>query len=204
MGNRYKISKQYYNTNWKDLKLTDASSAKWDEGISIVQDRFESRFFKHIDEIKDDGFSGFVIMSISCLLIETLMQFYTGHNSTEDNPSYRGNQWKSFRDFLKNSPHFNTYFTTNKICRVFYRHFRCGLLHQAQTKEESKIKICTGNLISHVDSTIENGLIVDREIFYTNLKLEFEDYIRKLSNNEMSFNNENLREKCILKMDTIC
>lgn len=204
MSNKFKISKQYYNTDWKNINLINSSSANWDKGILIVQDRFESRFFNHIDGIKQDGFSGFVIMSINCLLIETLMQFYTGHNSTEDNPNYSGNQWKSFKDFLKNSPHFNTHFTTNRICKVFYQHFRCGLLHQAQTKKKSKINICTGKLITQASSTVEDGLIVDRNIFYTNLKLEFDNYIDKLSNNKTNFKGENLREKCILKMDTIC
>lgn len=199
-----KVSKKIYNTNWNKLKLLNESSPNWDKGILIVEDRFQSRFFKHIDLVEKDGYSGFVVMSLCCLLVETLMQFYTGYNSTEENPYYKGNQWKAFKDFLKNSPHFNSDFDTNKKCKVFYQQFRCGLLHQAQTKNKSKIWIDTGELVQLSDSKVEDGLIIDRRMFYCKLKMEFADYLNKLSENKNNFRGENLRDNCIVKMNKIC
>ena len=94
----FKISEKYLNTYWTDLNIVDDSSTNWTNGISVIKDRFDSRFFNQIDKIKDDEFSGFVVMAIDCLLIETLMQFYLGVDSTEIN--YRKNHWKAFRDFF--------------------------------------------------------------------------------------------------------
>lgn len=95
----FKISKKYYNTNWTDLGLIDENGDNWTNAIKIIEDRFQSRFFNQIDKIKDDEFSGFLIISIDCLLIETLMQFYLGVDNTEI--YYRGRHWKAFKDFFK-------------------------------------------------------------------------------------------------------
>jgi hypothetical protein len=199
----FKISEKYLNTYWTGLTLVDDSSINWTNGISVIKDRFDSRFFNQIDKVKDDEFSGFVVMSIDCLLIETLMQFYLGVDNTEIN--YRGNQWKAFRDFFKNSRHFNSDFKTNKICETFYKQFRCGLLHQAQTKEKSLIKICQTNFLALADtSNVEVGLIIDRTQFHSKLVLEFNEYIQKLTDNENNFVGDNLRVKAIAKMNLIC
>lgn len=199
----FKISEKYLNSNWTELNLVDDNSNNWEAGILVIKDRFISRFFNQLDKIKYNEFSGFVIMSIDCLLIETLMQFILGVDNTE--VKYKGQQWKVFRDFFKNSKHFNTDFKTNKICQTFYKQFRCGLLHQAQTKEKSLIKICQANILTLADpNKVEAGLVIDRHQFHDKLILEFEEYIQKLTDNHDSFNGENLRIKAIEKMKLIC
>jgi hypothetical protein len=199
----FSISKKYSNSDWNILNLIDENSPNWNDGIDIIRDRFESRFFQHIRLIENNEFSGFLVMSIDCLLIETFMQFYLGIENTEE--IYKGNQWKSFRDFLKNSIHFKTDFKTNKICHTFYTHFRCGLLHQAQTKQESLIKICQEKMLSFSNSIdIGKGLIIDRKQFHEKMVLEFNGYLQGLDNNDNNFKDENLRRKAILKMGMIC
>lgn len=199
----FSISKKYKNTCWTDLNLLNDNNENWEKGILIIKDRFYSRFFKQMEYIENDNFSGFVIMSIDCLLIETIMQFYLGVDNTEIN--YKGNQWKAFKDFFKQSEHFNKEFKTNKICEIFYKQIRCGLLHQAQTKEKSLIKKNKPNLIEiiEINKTIK-GLIIDRKKFHKNLTLEFEDYLERLSNNQTNFKGENLRLNAINKMNFIC
>ena len=198
----FSISKKFSNQYWFDLNLSSQNSENWLLGIEVIEDRFNTRFFQHIDKIKSDEFSGFLTISIDCLLIETLMQFYLGVDNTED--CYDRN-WKTFKDFLKNSIYFRTEFKTNRICKTFYSHFRCGLLHQAQTKSKSLIKICRENMLEIINpENITYGLIIDRNQFHSNLVNEFNSYIEKLKNNETNFKGENLREKAILKMDLIC
>lgn len=199
----FKISKKYINTDWSNLSLKGDSDLNWTNAIPIIKDRFESRFFNQIDKIASDEFSGFIVMSIDCLLIETLMQFYLGVDNTEIN--YRGNHWRAFRDFFHQSSYFNTIFNSDDICETFYKQFRCGLLHQAQTKEKSLIKIYQENMVSFSDiADVKFGLIIDRIQFHQNLILEFEDYIDKLSTNKNNFQGQNLRMKAINKMKLIC
>ena len=199
----FAISEKYQNIDWNNLNLSDSRSPNWHKGIEIIEDRFNSRFFKQIQQIIVDEFSGFLIMSIDCLLIETFMQFYLGVESTEKN--YSRNNWKAFRDFFKQSSFFKTNFNTNNICKTFYDHFRCGLLHQAQTKQMSLIKICQPDILGFYDLTdISKGLTVDRKQFHERLELEFKDYLNKLSINANNFIGDNLREQAILKMNMIC
>ena len=199
----FKISKKYTNQNWIELGLVDQTGTNWISAVDIIKDRFESRFFNQIDKFEHDEFSGFVIMSIDCLLIETLMQFYLGTESTDK--TYPRENWKAFKDFFKQSRYFKDDFKTNKICQIFYQHFRCGLLHQAQTKLESRIKIYQSELLEYADADdISKGLIIDRAVFHKKLKSEFDDYIKKLTVNANSFNGDNLRIKAIDKMKLVC
>lgn len=199
----FSISEKYSNSDWNKLNLIDENSPNWNKGIDIIRDRFESRFFNHINLIENNEFSGFLVMSIDCLLIETFMQFYLGIENTEE--IYKGYQWKSFRDFFRNSLYFKNDFKTDKICHIFYKHFRCGLLHQAQTKQESLIRICKEEMLSFSNPIdIEKGLIIDRRQFHESIVSEFNEYLQKLANNENNFKNENLRQKAIMKMRMIC
>ncbi|WP_316807371.1 hypothetical protein [Pedobacter agri] len=199
----FKISKKYTNIHWTELNLVTDKSDGWINGISIIKDRFNSRFFDQINNVKIDPFSGFIVMSIDCLLIETLMQFYLGVDDTEFN--YKGVQWKAFRDFFKNSIYFKSEFKTNSICKTFYTQFRCGLLHQAQTKKKSLIKINQPKLLKLINPLDAGaGLIIDRVQFHDNLVLEFQHFIQKLKDNENNFLGNNLRINAALKMNLLC
>ena len=199
----FKISKKYDRTDWSRLGLVSVSDNNWNEATEIINDRFKSRFFNHIDMIKNDKTSGFLVMSIDCLIIETLMQFYLGVEDTVT--SYPGKQAKAFKDFFKHSTHFNGEFDTDIKRHEFYKQFRCGLLHQAEVKNKSLIKIKRKSLLELVnDANVSEGLIIDREKFHQKLVLEFNDYLEKLSSNQNNFNGESLRDKAILKMNIIC
>ena len=199
----FKISKNFLNSDWQNLNITDDNSNNWPDAISIIKERFESRFFDQISQIRGDEFSGFVIMSIDCLIIETMMQFYLGIDNTEE--VYKGKQWEVFRDFFTQSRYFNMAFNTDEVCQVFYKQFRCGLLHQAQTKGKSLIRVYGSDFLSLADvNDVKAGLIVDRHQFHKSLLLEFGDYIEKLTHNNDNFNGQNLRKNSILKMNLIC
>lgn len=212
----FKISKVFKNSDWNGLLDSNEHVTDWEQAAEIVEDRFESRMLDHLDVLKDDGWSGFVIMSICCLLVETLMQFYLGVNYTSDHDRYdrnlgldvggvRRNQKRAFVDFLMNSPNFNTCFDTEHKCGVFYDHFRNGLLHQAQTKYKSKIKICRFNMVELIDpNNVSSGMIIDRNIFLRNLRKEVKDYVNGLRSGKDNFLGESLRLKCELKMKEIC
>lgn len=197
-----KISKKYNSNNWSVLGLTANDDKNWNEATDIIKDRFDSRFFNHIALIEKKEFSGFLIMSIDCLIIETLMQFYLGVSDTE--ASYPRNQMKAFEDFLEYSPYFSSDFDTLEKRQEFYRQFRCGLLHQAEVKKKSLIKISQPDLLALVNNNASKGLIINRKKFHEKLLLEFNDYLEKLRNNQTNFKGESLRDKAILKMNIIC
>jgi hypothetical protein len=62
----------------------------WVELVKIFSDRLEGRYLEPIKLIlegdsKISEFSGFSILTLDCILIETLNQFYNGINETPSN-----------------------------------------------------------------------------------------------------------------------
>jgi hypothetical protein len=147
-----KISPRYNSTDWTVLSLTPTSpDEEWKKAVAIFDNRYSYRFIKQIDALRFNTskvtaiYSGFAIMSLNCLLIETLNQFYYGVNDTDELKKDKSikhitNIKDSFIDFLTASKHFNSAF--DKLASgLFYYHIRCGLLHQAETKMSSTIHI---------------------------------------------------------------
>ena len=195
--NDISISPQYRVSDW--IRAKKSNPMDWNLATEIFRDRINSRFLKPIELISSDPiiseFCGFSILAIDCLLIETLYQFYTGQDETT------GYHAMAFWKFFK-SKHFNTHFS-RKQAFTFYSHFRCGILHQAQTKKLSIVRICRPDMVESVDpKNIKEGLIVDREQFHNGIVSEINDYIEKLKITKKE--NEDLQENFIAKMDYIC
>jgi hypothetical protein len=201
--NNPKISPRYRASDYRSLNLHADKNDNWEKATDIFYDRINGRFLAPVDAIvnhksyKISEFSGFSILAIDCLIIETLNQFYKGTDET------RGKNSIAFSDFFRNSRHFMNEFRTENMCEIFYGHFRCGLLHQAQTKEQSKIRYGEKRMIQLADeSDVEKGLIVDRKLFHKAIKLEIKDYIERLKKPK-SKHDKMLRCNFIKKMDFI-
>ena len=181
------IAPNYRVSDWKALNLTLASPpADWDKAAAIFHDRMNGRFLAqvkalaghHDEEIFE--FSGFAIVALDCLLIETLGQFYKGIEQTPNRPRPPQGQpsphAQHFIDFFIGSRHFSGAFDTKKG-RLFYDHFRCGILHQAQTKGKSRIRFGLGSMAEYADpADPDQGLILDRVKLHKALLDEIADY----------------------------
>jgi hypothetical protein len=186
------ISPRYRVNNWVNAR--DANN--WDEMINIFYDRIESRYLKPVRLIARDNeigeFSGFSILAIDCLIIETLNQFYLGVDETVSPHKM------AFWNFFQNSDHFKNHFSQIKAF-TFYSHYRCGILHQAQTKLKSVVRIDQKEMIQTVTARVSDGLIVDRSRFHSALEDEIASYTQKLKNGDV-----NLRANFVTKMNIIC
>jgi len=164
--------------------------------INIFHDRIESRYLKPVRLIAADKeigeFSGFSILALDCLIIETLSQFYSGSDETQ------GEHKKAFWTFFKSSDRFKGSFSKAKAF-TFYSHYRCGILHQAQTKLKSVVRMDQEEMIKTVGAKVSDGLVVDRVIFHSALECEITDYKNRLQNGS-----KELRTYFISKMNFIC
>ncbi|MBC8486418.1 MAG: hypothetical protein H8D45_10305 [Bacteroidetes bacterium] len=201
-----KISPTYSNNHWNDLNLTQSYSDEWIEGANIVYDRIHGRYLAQIETLEQHLnvdiwlYSGFLIIGIDCMVIETLNQFYLGISDT--NQVYDGRNRESFRDFFLGSQFFNNDFDED-ISFLFYDHVRNGLLHQAQTKGKTLININESEMIIKANpNDLSEGIILNRELFHEALVNEFKAYIKKLKTDNSA--HDDLRGKCIDKMATIC
>lgn len=95
-------------------------------------------FLQQNDSQRGEGFS---IVAVQCSLIEFLESTIQGksyrHRRDADPPlgQYEySNSGSIFESFLMNRTPFNGEFVTQPLARDFYVNVRCGLLHEARTK----------------------------------------------------------------------
>jgi len=169
-----RISSKYKSSDWQALDKTDA--AHWPKAVAIVRDRLHGRFLHFADKCLKDEFSGFVVLSIDCLLVETLQQFIDGITDGH------GKSAKLSKKFLKR-PRFQPAFDTDKVRGDFYSDIRCGLLHQAEAKNKWLIHRKQPTFLKKVGT---DGYIIDVERFHAAVKNSLEDYLTELCKPEGS------------------
>lgn len=110
---------------------------------SFVERRFMERYIKPISGAERHGFS---IMSICCLMIESLVSFRRGWSATEENGD------KVFAYFFGMHEEFKA---LEPLAKRFYGHVRNGLLHQAETTGGWRIRRDREPLFEAGTKTIE-------------------------------------------------
>lgn len=183
------ISPNFSKYDFLNLKLELSSSDKdWQKALEIFDDRFYGRFWGSIQNLSTNvNVNGFAIMALDCLLIETLLQFDLGVDTTP--PA----NWRSFSTFLKRN--FPEHFDSVKASR-FYSDIRCGILHSAQTKNNARL-------------TTKNEFVVDLKddillVSVERLTAILFQYYNEYKNKVLDRNNVTIRRLFINKMNFIC
>lgn len=114
-----KLSKSCTVTRYLSLQDAQDRSAIAD----FVVERFTERY---LDPIEADPAkkNGFTIMAVSCLMVESLESFRRGWKDTRN---------KSEQAFASFFSHWDQFAEFRTVSADFYRHVRCGILHQAET-----------------------------------------------------------------------
>jgi hypothetical protein len=181
---------------WQALELDNPDHPDWTVAVDILAARISERYIEPVDFLiasetdkpPSERRFGFTILAIDCLVVETLEAFIEGLEDTDQISK------KTFRAFLRTRDQFAAEFTTDDLANAFYKHFRCGILHQAETGGESKVW-SVGPLLR----TEGNAMIVNRNKFHECLKEEFGKYLSELRDP----NNAVLRKNFRKKMDFI-
>jgi hypothetical protein len=90
---------------------------------SVIVARFEGRYLDPVS-VHCGKKNGFTMMAVSCLMIEALESFCCGWIDT------RNKSESAFLGFFSRWPTFKVF---ESVSGDFYRHVRCGILHQAET-----------------------------------------------------------------------
>jgi hypothetical protein len=168
-------------TDWQALKARlNKGTAGWDEAYrDYYRERLDRRYLHPIKVMQDHGtFSGegFAIAALQCTLIEFLEATEQGVNYVHRNADPAQYQYSKsgdlFVSFLLNRKPFNVAFTTQAAAEDFYSGVRCGLLHEARTKNGWRI---WGHALQSQIVDIPNR-IIDRDNFQTALIEYIEDY----------------------------
>lgn len=130
-------------TYYKDSKKIDITVEKYEELVrgeekaaiaEFIFNRFHSRYLKPFEfdnnDYKKKYKNGFSIMANCCLLIEVLESFRNGWETTD------GKGKSPFESFFLREEKFEK---LREDAKDFYKDVRCGILHQAETKNGWKI-----------------------------------------------------------------
>jgi hypothetical protein len=109
------VSVEKYKQMEKDKNISDI--------VTFVKQRFTERYITpmRVDKKKKNGFT---IMAISCLMIESLESFYQGWHDSNNKSQL------AFCNFFDRN---NNFKFLRGYSQEFYKHIRCGILHQAET-----------------------------------------------------------------------
>lgn len=110
---------------------------------AFVHRRFSERYVEPTGGVHRHGFT---IMAVSCLMIESLVAFRNGWNTTqEDGRNVFGQFFRTYSEFAPLVP----------FAASFNRHVRNGLLHQAETTGGWRIRRDRSALFDPASKTIE-------------------------------------------------
>lgn len=144
------------------LWLKNKSAVDKAQIIGLIKHRIENRYLKHVRGTK----SGFLIMSVSCLAIEMLQSFKEGRRNTN------GKSELMFSNFFGDEKlHFPEF---EGIAGDFFKHVRCGILHQAETTDAWRI-VRVGKIL---DTT---GRTINADAFLASLTKSLDAYILQLT-----------------------
>lgn len=200
-------------SSWKDIRLDLINSTlpdsdnhpDWDSAYKLLEERIVTRFIDPIKWIlskKKDVGEGFSAVALQCILIEFLEALYEGKIYTTSKKP-RGFEYHSskelFCNFLMKRKPFSDYFKQQENAEGFFDNIRCGLLHEAATKESSRINNApTHDMIVLFEKNDPTNMRIYRENFFNAVLQFIEEYKKSL------LTNAELKTNFIRKMDDIC
>jgi hypothetical protein len=151
--------------------------------VGVIRHRLIHRYMEPLSSQKT---SSFLLVAVSCLLIETLQSFRAGQNNTN-----RKSQ-KTFKDFFEGNSDLFPGFSA--VAKEFYENIRCGILHQAETTNGWRLKK-VGPLLDSREKVI-NG-----ELFFRAVRKAVEKYLLTLKTDEIETQNW---RNALIKLKFIC
>ncbi|SES78759.1 hypothetical protein [Thalassotalea agarivorans] len=190
------IASGFTAKDWHALQLDHLKKTNWDVAIDVLNRRIMERYIESVDILleleRDKGFKerrfGFSVVSIDCMLIETLQAFIDGRKETK--PRF-GKQ--EFINYMAKGDVLGRYFS-EELAGRFYKEYRNGLLHQAETKNKALIWS-----EFEVVNLYRDQMIINRTELHRLIKLQFEKYLETLSDTSQ----KKLRQNFIKKMNLI-
>lgn len=190
--NQHLIAGWHTRDDWgKCLKQLeqDSSPEAWEKvSEDFFKPRLEKRYLSPIAILQEHGeFSGegFSIMTILCSLIEFLESTYQGksYRYLQKGEALGPHEYNSskaiFISFLTSKHPFDKQFDTG-LATDFYKSIRCGLLHEASTKNNWRTWAKSGN----ERIVCNDEKIVYRDNFEAGIRKYIDDYCAELMHSQ--------------------
>ena len=189
------IAPNFTDVQWKQLALT--SERDWIRAVAVLRRRITERFLRPARTLLRLKRSGFAVLALDSLLIETLQQFREGVSETP-RVDRGGRRVLASEDYFKaflTSAYFGPGFV-DETARLFYTTIRCGILHQAEVKESSLVRRDRPLVTLTQD---RKGVIINPALLHGKLEHAFIRYLKDLRDPSKT----ELRRRFRVKMDHI-
>lgn len=181
------------------LDISQPTLSEWKSVRDAFRRRINERFLEPIAhlESRDDERplpfrAGFAILTLDCVLIDMIQSFREGRQVNDAASSA-----SSFKFFLK-SPAFSEFKSGDR--EDFYSDVRCGLVHNAETRKNWKVRIDTPNLLTK--DTATGTITINRRMFHAAVRTEVDNYCATLE--ETGPTGAITRENFLKRMDELC
>jgi hypothetical protein len=162
------IAPNFTDIDWQALDLKTEEG--WLRAIEAFRLRIEERFLKPTRAILSFSRSGFAILALGSLLVETLQQCIEGVEKTPPNKPET-----YFKAFLQR-PAFRGAFDDTSS-ELYLKTVRNGILHAAEVKGSSLVRR-DGPMVAVTPNG--KGIVVNPVLFHCRLEDAFNDYIEEL------------------------
>jgi len=170
------IAPGFKDSDWK--RLTFKSERDWIRAVAALRRRLEERFVKPARSLLRFRRSGFAVLALDSLLVETLQQFREGVPETPY-MIRNGRRVLASEEYFKaflTSPYFGPGFD-DQMATLFYRTVRCGILHQAEVKESSLVRRDRPLVSLSAD---KKGVVVNPVLFHNRVEAGVRKYLADL------------------------
>jgi hypothetical protein len=179
-----KLSPSYTEKHWKDA--FDGREV-WGTAINIVEDRIKGRWLDAADYLLNGPNSGFAILALDCIIIESLWGFMNGKAVPI------GGEKQVYQDILT-GPYFGW---TSLQSEDFRRLVRNGIMHDAETRSRWLVKrTVPRDVIARKNKNGDYEL--NRTKFHNALRAAFNDWVARLRKDDAA-----LRSKMRNRMNEV-
>jgi len=195
--------------DWRAFRPAFVPGGDAKSWATAAQDYFEarlaSRYLTPIDTLQQNDSQrgeGFSIVAVQCSLIEFLESTIQGksYRHRRDGDPQLGqyeysNSGSIFESFLMNRTPFSGEFVTQPLAHDFYVSVRCGLLHEARTKNGWLIRAKSGSRI--IDATGAQKVLYRND--FQRALLEFVAWYKRALTSDSA-----VQDAFIRKFDSLC
>jgi hypothetical protein len=165
-GHLLKLSPRYTEKHWNDAFN---GRKEWDTAINIVEDRINGRWLDAADRLLDEPHSGFAILAIDCIVLESLWGFMNGKGVP------RRGEKQVYREILA-GPSFRLTAAQSDSFRELVRN---GIMHDAETRNRWLVEKTIPRDVL-VRKNKNGDYVLNRTKFHSALKAAFNDWVRKI------------------------
>jgi len=179
-----KLSPRYTQKHWNDAF---GGCEEWDTAINIVEDRVRGRWLDAADRLVDEPNSGFAILALDCIVLESLWGFMNGKAVP------KRQEQQVYQDILT-SPRFGL---SQDLSERFRELVRNGIMHDAETRNHWLVeKTVPRHVIAQKNK--RGDYVLNRTKFHSALRATFGDWVKKLRDGDAA-----MRSKMRKRMDEV-